>query len=150
MTQQVINYNQDFYAWAMRNATLIRQGHWQEIDVEHVAEELEGMGRSERNEFMSRCAVLLAHLLKWQFQSRKQSRSWRLTIEEQRLQIKQLLLENSSFYHQIEDKIAQAYAIGLIQAQKQTHLSKSHFPDSCPYNLSELLDETFYPTPTDK
>lgn len=61
-------YDQDFYAWAMKNAELIRQGHWADIDLEHVAEELEGMGRGEWYELVDRLAVLLAHLLKWRFQ----------------------------------------------------------------------------------
>lgn len=61
-------YEQDFYAWTMKNAQLLRQGKLTEIDVEHVAEELESMGRSERRELINRLMVLLAHLLKWQLQ----------------------------------------------------------------------------------
>lgn len=61
-------YDQDFYAWALKNAELIHQGRFVEVDLEHVAEGLEGIGRSERHELINRLAVLLAHLLKWRFQ----------------------------------------------------------------------------------
>jgi hypothetical protein len=61
------SYKQDFYAWAMKNAALIRQGRFSEIDAEHVAEELESMGKSEKRELISRLSILLTHLLKWQF-----------------------------------------------------------------------------------
>ena len=70
-------YEQDFYAWAIHNAELLRQGRLSEIDVEHIAEELECMGRSEKRELMSRLGVLLAHLLKWVYQPYRRSRSWR-------------------------------------------------------------------------
>ena len=84
-------YAQDFYTWAMRNAELLRQGRLQEIDVEHLAEELESMGRRERHELVSRLKILLGHLLKWQFQPAYRSSSWRGSIVEQRLQVRDLL-----------------------------------------------------------
>jgi hypothetical protein len=66
-------HDQDFYAWALRNAALLRDGRLSEIDIEHVAEELESMGRSERRELVSRLAILFAHLLKWANQSGRRS-----------------------------------------------------------------------------
>jgi vacuolar-type H+-ATPase subunit C/Vma6 len=60
-------YEEDFYAWTAHNAKLLREGKLSEIDVEHIAEEIESMGKSEKRELLSRLAVLMAHLLKWKF-----------------------------------------------------------------------------------
>ena len=56
-------YDQDFYAWANEQAKLLRTGKLSEADIEHIAEEIESMGRTEKRELVSRLAVLLLHLL---------------------------------------------------------------------------------------
>jgi hypothetical protein len=68
-------YEKDFYAWANKNAELLRTGKLSEVDAENIAEELETMGRSEKRELTNRLAVLLAHLLKWVFQPELRSNS---------------------------------------------------------------------------
>jgi hypothetical protein len=88
----VNSYDQDFYAWLMRNANLIRQGRFAEVDALQVAEELESMGKRDKRELMSRLKILLMHLLKWSFQPDKRSRSWESTIDEQREQINLILM----------------------------------------------------------
>lgn len=65
---ETISYETDFHAWAMRNAELLRQGRLNDLDAEHIAEELESIGASERRELLNRPQVLLVHLLKYQFQ----------------------------------------------------------------------------------
>ena len=59
-------YEYDFYTWAMTNARLLREGKLEQIDIEHLAEELEGMGKTQQRVLISRLTVLLAHLMKWQ------------------------------------------------------------------------------------
>jgi len=58
---------------------LLRAGRASEADLEHIAEEIEALGRRERRELLSRLGVLMAHLLKWQVQPERRSRSWALT-----------------------------------------------------------------------
>ncbi len=140
-----IGYDQDFYVWLTHNATLLRQGKFLEIDVENIAEELEGMSRREKRALINRLAVLLTHLLKWQFQPGKRSNSWRYTIEEQRRAVLKLLKESPSLHYQLYDKLSEAYQDGIIKAAKETHLDKTAFPSVCPYTLDQTLDENFYP-----
>ena len=80
-------YDRDFYAWANEQAALLRAGKLTEADIENIAEEIESMGRSEKRELVSRLTILLQHLLKWQFQPGRHSTSWRLSIENTRLQL---------------------------------------------------------------
>ena len=52
-------YERDFYAWANEQAALLRDGKLAQADIEHIAEEIESMGRTEKRELVSRLTVLL-------------------------------------------------------------------------------------------
>ena len=110
MTNQCL-YEQDFYAWANEQAALLRAGRLSEADIEHIAEEIESMGKTEKRELVSRLTVLLLHLLKWQHQPTHRGTVWRLTLEEQRNQIEDHLADNPS--SQIDHR--QVYRGGLPQ-----------------------------------
>src|SRR5271170_2694515 len=87
-------YDADFFQWTQSTAEMIRQGRLAEVDLEHVAEEIEDMGKRDRREVRSRLIVLVMHLLKWELQPDLRAASWRSTIVEQRTQI-ELILEDS-------------------------------------------------------
>jgi hypothetical protein len=89
-------YEKDIVAWANEQAQLLRSGHFSQLDIEHIAEEIEDVGKSEQRELASRMAVLLAHLLKWQFQPERQSASWEKTIKAQRKEVLYALDESPS------------------------------------------------------
>jgi len=140
-------YEQDFYAWSIQQATLIRSGRWAELDIDHLAEELEGMARSEKRELVNRLVILLAHLLKWQHQASQRSASWRGTIREQRKRIRKLLKDNPSLKTEtiMAEAIIDGYDLAITEAAIETMLEETIFPAECPYSLAELLDENFYP-----
>jgi hypothetical protein len=138
-------YDRDFYAWALHNASLIRSGKFSEVDLEHVAEEIESMGRSDKREIASRLAVLIAHLLKWGFQPSLRSKSWKYTIKEQRIKISKLLQESPSLNHEIELKIEEAYEEAIVLAIRDTGLEEDKFPKICPFNLEQCLNQDFFP-----
>ena len=127
MNQLVSEYDQDFYQWTQHNAQLLREGKLAEIDILHIAEELESMGKRDKRELISRLTVLLAHLLKWQFQPLLRSKSWQFTVREQ------------------QEGILEAYPDALDMASDETGLPLSTFPEVCPYSIEQLLDKTFYP-----
>ena len=101
-------YEQDFYAWANEQAALLRSGRVSDADLEHIAEEIESMGRSEKRELINRLKVLLAHLLKWQFQPTLRGTSWRLTIEDQRQEVAEHLADNPSLKAMLPEAMASA------------------------------------------
>ncbi len=140
-----ITYEKDFYAWLLQNAELIRKGSFSEVDAENVAEELEGMARSDKRQLVNRFAVLLAHMLKWQYQPERRSKSWARTIREQRKRITLLLKDSPSLKHEIEKRVSDAYDIAILSAANETHLDESVFPESCEYSLEEILEDSFYP-----
>ena len=148
-------YENDFYAWLNHNITLLRERRLAELDVDNLIEELVDMGREKRGELVSRFIILIAHLLKWQFQLQQLSsrwqefegKSWRKTIIEQRLQIENKLEDNPSLKPYLDEAIHKAYPKAVIFAVKETGIAKSHFPDNCPYTMEQLLDYDFYPQP---
>ena len=77
-------YETDVIAWANEQAALLRAGRLAEIDIVHIAEEIEDVGKSEQRELASRMSLLLAHLLKWRYQPERRGSSWQRTIKEQR------------------------------------------------------------------
>lgn len=137
-------YEQDFYAWTMKNAQLLRQGKLAEIDVEHVAEELESMGRGERRELISRLTVLLTHLLKWQLQPLLRGKSWRITIKEQRRAVAKCLKENPSLQPNLSSYFVEAYEDAVLETVKQTPFEEADLPVECPFTLNQILDGDFW------
>lgn len=138
-------YQQDFYAWAKEQSTLIRVGKLSDIDWIHIAEEIEDMGKSEKRVMESRLEVLLMHLLKWQFQQSRRSKNWQLTIKDQRRRLDKLLQENPSLKSVLSESIEDIYPSAVIAAANETGLDDERLPASCPYALIQILDPDFLP-----
>lgn len=138
-------YQRDVHAWTKQTAELLRQGRFQELDIEHLVEELEAMGRRDRQELVSRLKILLAHLLKWQHQPEHRSSSWRGSILEQRLRIRDLLQDCPSLKPFFEDGATLAYADAANLASKETGLGIEQFPVAQPFPLAVLLDDDWLP-----
>lgn len=148
-------YENQYDDWARRTAELLAKGRWSELDIPHLIEELDGMGRSERNELESRLAVLLTHLLKWQFQYRLLSErwqefrgdSWRSTLIEQRARIIKRLDKTPGLKAALDPLITEAYGDARDVAMEETGLPLDRFPRDCPYTQAQILDLHFYPRP---
>ncbi|NOT85380.1 MAG: DUF29 domain-containing protein [Methylococcaceae bacterium] len=138
-------HDRDFYAWTQQQIRLLKSGELVDVDFEHLIEEIEGMGAIERRELTNRLAVLMAHLLKWQFQPSFRGRSWQLTIKEQRQQLQRHLRDNPSLQAKLSEFVADAYLDAILKAAKETGLEESTFPAHCPYPETELLNPEFYP-----
>lgn len=138
-------YEQDFYAWANEQAALLRTGRVSEADLEHIAEEIESMGRSEKRELVSRLKILLTHLLKWQFQPTLRGNSWRLTIEEQRREVADHLADNPSLKGTLPEAMASAYAGAILVAARETGLGREVFPPECPLRFEQATSDDFWP-----
>ncbi|HEY7336729.1 MAG TPA: DUF29 domain-containing protein [Bryobacteraceae bacterium] len=138
-------YERDFFEWTQSNAALLRSGRFDQADIEHIAEEIEDMGKSERRALESRLEVLLQHLLKWQVQSGGRSQSWRSTIKLQRREIFRLLSQMPSLKPKLKAALKDAYDSGMLRASAGTGLPESSFPGRCPFTLDQILDENLLP-----
>lgn len=143
-----VAYEVDFYGWTQEQASLLRNGRLAELDVEHLIEEIESMGRSERRQLTNRFELLLVHLLKWQYQLDRHDidgKSWLRTIREQRRKIPKLIRDNPSLGPLLEDCIRDAYDDARFGASDETGFPVSKFPEICPYLPEQILDLGFLP-----
>ncbi|HLB43263.1 MAG TPA: DUF29 domain-containing protein [Gammaproteobacteria bacterium] len=138
-------YDRDFYAWAIHNAQLLRQGKLSEVDIKNVAEEIESMGKSEKRELINRLAILMAHLLKWQYQPGNRGNSWKYTIKEQRSCLSRLIEESPSLKHELEKRLGEAYEDACYIALSETGLNEDAFPKTSPFSLKQVLNQDFFP-----
>ena len=138
-------YEEDFAAWATETARLLRERRFDEIDMEHLAEEVEAMAGRDRREVASRLRVLLAHLLKWTHQPRKRSRSWQSSIDTQRAELEQIFQQSPSLKRGLGAVVNQAYRQAVRNASIETALKRHAFPAQCPFSLGEILDPDFLP-----
>jgi len=138
-------YDTDFYAWTQEQTKLLREGNLECLDILNLMEEIESLGKQERQELRNRLGVLLGHLLKWEFQPNYRSRSWFATIREQRRRVIEKLEESPSLKPYLPEATQKAYRDGLDLAVRETSLSYKVFPAECAYNLEQILDADFFP-----
>lgn len=145
-----LTHDSDFYAWALHNARLLRDGAFNQLDAEQIAEELESMSASERRELLNRLQVLILHLLKFQYQPERRGKSWLLTINHQRTAIERLLEQSPSLRRVLDaDALVKVYGKALRDAVIETDLDRHLFPVDCPYRLEQILDEDWFPAAED-
>ena len=145
MPRNSVAYDEDFFAWTQEQARLLRDGDLADIDVENLAEEIESMGKSDRREIRNRLVVLLAHLLKWEFQPSGRSNSWSGTIREQRRRIALVIEDSPSLRAVVAGTLYDAYGKARLDAAEETELALSTFPNECPYPPEQILSEDFLP-----
>ncbi|MGO9059948.1 MAG: DUF29 domain-containing protein [Candidatus Binataceae bacterium] len=139
-------YERDYYTWAMEQARALKQHRIETLDWQNLAEEVEDLGRSEKRELRSRLEVLLAHLLKWQFQPKRRSKSWKATIAVQRVRLRRHLRDNPGLNRFVPDLLAEAYDTARIEvAGRLSTAEESKLPTSCPWTFEQVVDETFQP-----
>jgi hypothetical protein len=132
-------YDTDFYTWTAQTAHLLKERRFSEVDLENLIEEIEDLGRSEFRALGSRLEVLLMHLLKAKYQPEMQTKSWDLTIQEQRLRVYRLLRDNPGLKPKLPQAWEDAWKPALIQAQRETGLDTAAFPLTNPFTLDEAI-----------
>ncbi|MEH2140997.1 DUF29 domain-containing protein [Nostoc sp.] len=138
-------YNQDFLLWIQQQAECLKKGHWAELDVEHLVEELEALGRSEQKELGSYLQVLLMHLLKCQYQPEQKTKSWVNTISNCRNKIQDCLEDTPSLQPFLEDWewTQKHYRRARRDAANETQKPIEIFPLECPFTMEQVLNPDF-------
>ncbi len=137
------DYERDFYSWLMQQARLLREGRFAALDRDNLAEEIESLGREQFNKLESALRVLLTHMLKWDHQPARRSRSWALSIKAQRTEIENILSDNPGLQPRIPEAIARGYRRARIEAAKETGLEETAFPEICRYSFDEMMSREF-------
>lgn len=138
-------YKTDIVAWANEQAALLRSGNLAAIDIEHIAEEIEDVGKSEQRELMSHMSGLLAHLLNWQFQPSYRGASWEKTIKAKRIEIEFSLKETPSLKTRLSDEDWKKVVWSKALAQAVAETGLDDFPDECPWTNDQVMNPEFFP-----
>lgn len=138
-------YETDFYAWIQEQINLLHKRNLNSLDIENLIEELDSLGKQQKKELVSLLVILVGHLLKWEYQPSKRTRSWIKTIFEHRKRIKDLIEESPSLQPFSKEVIEKAYPRALNLAVGETGIKIQKFPSEIPYSWESINDPNFFP-----
>jgi hypothetical protein len=138
-------YERDYYSWTSAQARALRERNLSRLDWENLAEEVDDLGKAERHRLESHFESLLMHFLKWVYQPRRRSRSWRNSIREHRFRIQRVLRDNPGLKGILPMVLTDAYEAAKFSAENETGLALSVFPRSCPWGLEDAMRSDFWP-----
>lgn len=139
------DYESDFAAWCAAQARAAREGRLEDLDLPNVAEELDSLGNEQRHRLESHLFQLLKHLLKYEYQPSRRSKSWLISIRESRRGIAKVIRSNPSLAKHPARALAEAYADARGDAAIETDLPERTLPAECPFTLAQLLDTAWLP-----
>lgn len=136
--QPGIRHADDLYGWVQQQMKLLQAGEVGKVDASELLQELDDMGRNEFRRLVSAIRLVVHHLLKWDHQPSHRSLSWASTVQLQRLEIGDLLMENPSLKPHVQAAIQKAYSQALVAARRETGLPAKTFPPQCPYLWDDI------------
>jgi hypothetical protein len=133
-------YEADYAAWLEHQVGLLKSDRWSEVDKDNLIDEVESLGRSDFKGFVSAFEIVIAHMLKWDHQPERRSRSWQGSILEHRRRIDDELEDSPSYSARIDEAIRRAYRTAVARALRETELPLEAFPSECPYDWDEIMN----------
>jgi hypothetical protein len=131
-------YEQDYSQWAETMADLLLSGNFTQLDIENLVEEVRDLSKRERDRLLSSLRLILHHLLKWDYQSHKRSRSWQNTIGRERDNIELYLEDSPSLVQYLDNEsLKRIYRLARADAMRETGLD---LPKICPYSIETVLN----------
>jgi hypothetical protein len=150
-TPRTARVDDDFHGWLVQQAQLLHDRETNLVDWDAIAEELEEMGRRERDALVSNLEIVLSHMLKLAYEVRstertRNERQWKLDITEHRNRIQDILERSGSLSVRMDQFVAKAYGrarkmAGIAIAKSQQPIG----PLQCPWPQPQILDDDFFP-----
>ncbi len=142
-------YEDDLYSWVEDQVALLRAGRLAEIDAENVAEELADLGSEQFDKLESALTVIMLHLLKWDGQPERRSRSWDNSIEAHREHVRRVLRENPGLRSRLPEALADGYTDARVRASTEMDCDRDSLPAECPFTWDDVMTREcrFEPAP---
>ena len=147
--QEKASYDRDLYSWAVEQAALLRAGRIAEADALNIAEELDDVGNEQYDKLESAIGVILLHLLKWDHQPERRSRSWRSSVVVQRNHAEKVLRKNPGLKPHVREAIEDAYKNARVEAADEMDRDENALPQECPYSWNEIMERQISWPPAD-
>lgn len=143
-------YDTDFSAWADETAQLLRSRCFEEIDLDALIEEVEGLAASDRRAYRSHLVIALEHLLKLacahEAALKRNRRGWQQSVSNARDEIRILLSDSPSAARDKDASFSMAFDDALRKLRRDyDDLRVEDWPDQCPWTLEQVLDDDFWP-----
>jgi hypothetical protein len=145
MPRNTTGYEEDFYAWTLEQAELLRSGEFSKIDALSIAEEIESVGRRDRRELADRLENVIGELLKWRSQPGARCGNWQSAILTQRFEIEHIIEDSPSLRQFASVYLAEAYTDARERVIETMGLLQPDFPADCPFTLDQVLSHSFVP-----
>ena len=133
-------YERDYAKWAEEMAQKLQKKQFNEmseIDIDSLVEEINDLSKRERDKLLSSIRLILQHLLRWDYQPQKRSRSWQITIQRERNNIEFCLEDSPSLKKYLcEEWVCKMYRIARLDAEKETGLD---LLQECSYSVQDVL-----------
>ena len=119
-------------------ADLLASGNFTGLDIENLVEEVRDLSKRERDRLLRSLRLILHHLLKWDYQSNKRSRSWENTIGRERDNIGLYLEDSPSLVRYLDNEsLEKIYRVARADAMRETGLE---LPVMCPYDIETVMN----------
>ncbi|GAB6843622.1 hypothetical protein HNR00_001147 [Methylorubrum rhodinum] len=142
-------YEHDFYTWTQEQGARLRAGDVSGLDFANLAEEVESLGRSQFDSLVSLWCIVLLHMLKYDHQPGRRTRSWLISIRTHRNRAEDILADNPGLKGRLAEAVGRAYRDARLDASKETRLALKNFPQICPYTLDDIRSRPFPVDPDD-
>ena len=131
-------YERDYSQWAETMADLLASRNFTRLDIENLVEEVRDLSKRERDRLLSSLRLILHHLLKWDYQSHKRSRSWENTIGRERDNIGLYLEDSPSLVRYLDhESLEKIYRVARADAMRENGLE---LPEMCPYDIETVMN----------
>ena len=145
MNQLSSLYESDFNLWLETNTNLLKQRKFTQVDIEQLIEEIEDMGNNRKDALESNLMRVFQHLLKWKYQPKKRSNSWRASITEHSLRLNKALKKSPSLKPYLKNVYEECYQDARLVASRETGLDINIFPVNCPFTSEQVLNPDYLP-----
>lgn len=137
-------YDDDIIAWSNEQARLLRERRFDQLDLEHIAEEIESVAWAEQHEFAKDMSELMYDLLRWQHRSGLRCSNWREILQLRRESARDSLRSTPSLRLTLtNDRWLAKMWSGAVLAALKTGLDR--LPKTCPWTMEMVLAEDFLP-----
>jgi Domain of unknown function DUF29 len=136
-------YDTDICLWVENTVAKLKARDFESLDLENLIEEVESLGKQQKQELRNRLGILIGHLLKWDYQPELRSKSWKATIREQRDEVIEILTDNPSLKPYLLEAIQKGFRQGINLVLRETQLDLPDLPSELPYAIAQILDPDF-------
>ena len=153
MTQTIAKksslYELDLNLWLETAIAQLKKGDLQNLDVENLIEELEGLSGRDRRELKNRLTTLIEHLLKRCYvRSEYDYAGWQTTIVRARIKIRDILRQSPSLKNYVNspELFQQSFEDALFIVRSEVGYKAVKFPDSWEFNqdIESILSVNFW------